>query len=182
MNNTISDSQLLAQVKSSDKGAFQVLFERYQPILFRFVVFHTGQSDLSHDIVQQTFLSVWEHRRSIKPHLSFLAYIFRISRNLMYDAVKHRKIRERIDGALSPSAKSEIDDPAEALHATLLHEKIHAIINEDLPPRCREIFLLSRFEGKSNQEIAGSLHLSIRTVEHQISYALKVLRKKINEE
>jgi RNA polymerase sigma-70 factor (ECF subfamily) len=176
MEQKVTDAQLLEQVKGSDVEAFRRLFERYQPILFRQVFFQTNKTDQAHDIVQQTFISVWEHRRSIRSHLSFLAYILRISRNLVYDAVKHQKIRDRIDVTLPPPAKSELDDPAEALHLAVLQEKITSIIN-DLPRKCREIFLLSRFEGKTNQEIADSLQLSVRTVEHQISNALKVLRK-----
>jgi RNA polymerase sigma-70 factor (ECF subfamily) len=176
MEQKVTDAQLLEQVKGSDVEAFRRLFERYQPILFRQVFFQTSETDQAHDIVQQTFISVWEHRRSIRPHLSFLAYILRISRNLIYDAVKHQKIRDRIDVTLPPPAKSELDDPAEALHLAVLQEKITSIIN-NLPRKCREIFLLSRFEGKTNQEIADSLQLSVRTVEHQISNALKVLRK-----
>jgi RNA polymerase sigma-70 factor (ECF subfamily) len=176
MEQKVTDAQLLEQVKGSDVEAFRRLFERYQPILFRQVFFQTCETDQAHDIVQQTFISVWEHRMSIRSHLSFLAYILRISRNLIYDAVKHQKIRDRIDVTLPPPAKSELDDPAEALHLAVLQEKITSIIN-DLPQKCREIFLLSRFEGKTNQEIADSLQLSVRTVEHQISNALKVLRK-----
>jgi RNA polymerase sigma-70 factor (ECF subfamily) len=175
MEQKVTDAQLLEQVKGSDVEAFRLLFERYQPILFRQVFFQTSETDQAHDIVQQTFISVWEHRMSIRSHLSFLAYILRISRNLIYDAVKHQKIRDRIDVTLPPPAKSELDDPAEALHLAVLQEKITSIIN-DLPRKCREIFLLSRFEGKTNQEIADSLQLSVRTVEHQISNALKVLR------
>ena len=176
MEQKLTDAQLLEQVKGSDVEAFRRLFERYQPILFRQVFFQTNETDQAHDIVQQTFISVWEHRRSIRSHLSFLAYILRISRNLIYDAMKHQKIRDRIDVPLPPPAKSELDDPAEALHLALLQEKITSIIN-GLPQKCREIFLLSRFVGKTNQEIADLLQLSVRTVEHQISKALKVLRK-----
>ena len=175
MEQKVTDAQLLEQVKGSDVEAFRRLFDRYQPILFRQVFFQTSETDQAHDIVQQTFISVWEHRKSIRSHLSFLAYILRISRNLIYDAVRHQKIRDRIDVTLPPPAKSELDDPAEALHLAVLQEKITSIIN-DLPRKCREIFLLSRFEGKTNQEIADSLQLSVRTVEHQISNALKVLR------
>ena len=174
----VTDAQLLELVKNSDMEAFRRLFEHYQPILFRQVLFQISETDLAHDIVQQTFISVWEHRSSLQPHLSFLAYIFRISRNLIRDAVKHRKIRDRIDATLPPPAHSELDDPAEALQLTMLQEKITAIIN-DLPQKCREIFLLSRFEGKTNKNIADSLHLSVRTVEHQISKALKALRKQL---
>ena len=174
----VTDAQLLEQVKDSDMEAFRRLFERYQPVLFRHVLYQTRETDLSHDIVQQTFISVWEHRSTLQPHLSFLAYILRISRNLIMDSVKHQKIRDRIDATLPPQDRSELDDPAEALHLAMLQETITRIIN-DLPQKCREIFLLSRFEGKTNQEIADSLHLSVRTVEHQITKALKVLRKHI---
>ncbi len=176
----LTDIQLLEQVKDSDMEAFRILFDRYQPVLFRQVLFQTGQTDVSHDIVQETFIRIWEHRGSLRPRLSFLAYALRISRNLIYDAMKHQKVRERSKKFLPSLALSEQDDPAEALQFTLLKEKITTIINDNLPQRCREIILLSRFEGKTNQEIAESLHLSVRTVEHQISYALKILRKNLD--
>jgi len=175
----LTDIQLLEQVKGSDMEAFRILFDRYQPILFRQVLFQTGHTDLSHDIVQETFIRVWEHRTSLNPHLSFLGYLFRISRNLIRDNVKHYKIRERTVKYIPPSVLSENDDPSEALHLTILQEQIASIMNNDLPKKCREIFLLSRFEGKTHKEIAEMLHLSVRTVEHQILHALNILRKKL---
>jgi len=174
-----TDIQLLEQIKSSDMEAFRMLFDRYQPALFRQVLFQIGQTDLAHDIVQETFMKVWEHRRSLKPHLSFPGYVFRISRNLIRDNIKHQKIRRLTDKYIPSPSLSENDDPNEALQLTLLQEQITSIINNDLPKRCREIFLLSRFEGKTHQEIADLLHLSVRTVEHQIIHALKLMRKKL---
>lgn len=179
MEQKITDLELLKQVKDSDMEAFRMLFNRYQPVLFRQVLFQTRHTDLSHDIVQETFIRVWEHRRSLKPQLSFLSYIFHISRNLIRDNIKYQKIRERTDMYVPHSVLSENDNPGEALQLTLLQEQIMSIINKDLPKRCREIFLLSRFEGKTHQEIADTLHLSVRTVEYQILHALKVMRKKL---
>jgi RNA polymerase sigma-70 factor, ECF subfamily len=176
-----TDAQLLEQVKGTDMEAFHILFDRYQPVLFRQILFQTGQTDLTDDIVQETFIRVWEHRSSLKPHLSFAAYIFRISRNLIRDDIKHQKIRARTEKDIPPSALSEHDDPGEALQLTLLQEKITSIITKELPKRCREIFLLSRFEGKTHKEIAEMLHLSVRTVEHQILYALNILRKRLKK-
>jgi RNA polymerase sigma-70 factor (ECF subfamily) len=179
VENSATDTELLEKVRESDQEAYRALFERYQPIVFRQVLFLTGQTDLAHDVVQETFVRVWVHRESLKPHLSFLAYLFRISGNLVRDSVKHRKTRERLESIVPPPILSEGDDPAEALHLRALQERIIGIINRDLPDRCREIFLLSRFEGKTYQEIAEMLGLSARTVEHHIVHALKVLRKNL---
>ena len=179
MDSKPSDIELLEKVKNSDMDAFRLLFERYQPIIFRQLTYQTGEIDISQDIVQETFIRVWENRRSLKPHLSFLAFTFRISRNILYDFIKHQKVRERSAEFLPPTESSEHDDPLELLQANLLQEQISTIINTHLPPRCREIFLLSRFEGKTHREIASLLKLSVRTVEHQVNHALKVLRRKL---
>ncbi len=159
--------------------SFRMLYNQYQPVLFRYVLFQTRSVDVSHDIVQETFIKVWENRKSLKSHLSFMAYILRISRNLVRDAIRYRKTRERLKNEIPAPVPSENDDPGKVLQLVILEEKLEDIINNDLPKRCREIFLLSRFERKTNQEIAESLCLSMRTVEHQINHALKVMRKKL---
>jgi RNA polymerase sigma-70 factor, ECF subfamily len=176
---TVTDTDLLERVRDSDMEAFRMLFERYQPIVFRHTLYRTGQIDLSHDVVQETFTKVWERRQSLKPRLSFLAYALRISVNLVRDAAKHRKVRERLQSFVPPPVLSEGDDPAEVFQVIALQERISAVINQDLTERCRQIFLLSRFEEKPHKEIAEMLGISVRTVEHQISHALKVLRKKL---
>ena len=156
-----------------------MLFDRYQPIIFRRVLFLTRETDLSHDIVQETFLRVWEHRASLKPKLSFLAYALRISGNLVRDHARHHKTRERLEKHVPLPPLSEGDDPAQALQLTMLEEQLNAIITRDLPEKCRTIFLLNRFEGKTHREIADILGLSVRTVEHQIGHALEVMRKRL---
>ncbi len=180
MEHKITESQLLEKARDSEMEAFRVLFEKYQPVVFRYVVFYTRKADIAHDIVQETFINVWNHRSSLKPHLSFLAYVLRISGNLLRDYVKHLKVRERLVDALPNPSLSEGDDPEEALHLRILEEKIDAIIKTALPQRCREVFLLSRLEGKTNREIAEIFRVSVRTIEHQISYALKILRKRLD--
>jgi RNA polymerase sigma-70 factor (family 1) len=175
-----SDIQLLEKVKNSETEAFRILFERYQPVVFRYVLFQIRSRDLSQDIVQETFIRVWENRKSLKPHLSFLAYVLRISGNLVRDDFKYRRTRERLKIEIPAPVLSENDDPGKALQLVMLEEKLNDIINHNLPDRCREIFLLSRFEGKTHQEIADIFGLSVRTVEHQINHALKVIRKKLS--
>jgi RNA polymerase sigma-70 factor (ECF subfamily) len=175
----LEDFYLLDKVRDSDEEAFRVLFCRYQPVLFRHVLFQTRQTDLAHDIVQETFVRIWERRSFLKPRLSFLAYILRISSNLVRDATRQRRTRDRLRENILPPALSEGDDPVEALQHAALQKELMGVINDELPDRCRTVFLLSRFEEKTNREIAALLGLSVRTVEHQINHALKVIRRKL---
>lgn len=172
----------MERVRGSDVEAFRTLFDRYQPIVFRHILFSTRQIDLSHDIVQETFVRVWERRRSLKPQLSFLAFVFRVSRNLVRDWVKHKKVRERLVSEVPHPTPSERDDPERAFQLIALEEKIRSVINKELAERCRQVFMMSRFEGRSNREIAKILQLSVRTVEHQVRHALAVLRENLRDE
>ena len=76
---------------------------------------------------------------------------------------------------------SQLDNPAVRLDAELLESEIQNVVNEYLPDKCREIFILSRVNGLANQEIADTLVLSRRTVENQLYRALKILRVKLKD-
>jgi RNA polymerase sigma-70 factor (ECF subfamily) len=148
-------------------------------MLFRHVLFQIRSADAAHDIVQETFIRVWEHRKGLDPRGSFPAYIMRISINLVRDESRRRKRRERLDADIARPAGSSEGDPLRALEATVLEEELTGVIS-GLPEKCRTVFLLSRIEGKSNREIALMLGTSVRTVEHQISHALDVIRKRLS--
>src|SRR5258706_11317452 len=109
-----TDEQLLRGVMSSDKQAFKSLFEKYQPILFKHTFFRVRDADLAHDIVQETFLRVWERRTSLKPRLSFLSYLFRISANLLIDHVRHLNVRLKHNEILESPSLSGAEDPENA--------------------------------------------------------------------
>lgn len=173
------DESLLRQVKDSSIEAFETLFRIYHPILFRQVWFKARNGDLAEDIVQETFVRVWQKRESLKPGKSFLALLVSISANLLKDHFKHEQVKTRNKDAIPPPARMEGDDPEEAVHLSLLQSEIHDAANRFLPDRCRTIFVLSRIEDKSNEEIAELLKVSRKTVENQLNHALNVLRKKL---
>jgi RNA polymerase sigma-70 factor (ECF subfamily) len=175
LNEITEDSRLLERVRHSDKEAFRSLFDKYQPILFRNVLHSVRDTDTAHDIVQETFVRVWDHRASLKPHLPLLAYLFRISRNLVRDLAKHLAVREKYEAEVP--LPGQVENPEESAHARILEEKLDEVVRRHLPAKCREIFLLSRIEGMSNAEISRLLGISVKTVENQITRGLKILRK-----
>jgi RNA polymerase sigma-19 factor, ECF subfamily len=172
-----SEQDLLARVKASDMGAFEVLFRTYQPILFRHIWYKSQDADLAQEIVQETFIRVWQHRTNLKPARSFLAYVVTIGMNALRDHWKHEDVRMKHREDVPRPSPSEHDHPEESLRLKLLEEKITEIVNEHLPDRCRTIFILSRIDGKANADIANLLHISEKTVKNQLYHALKVLRR-----
>ena len=171
------EKKLLGKVKKSDTLAFKKLFHNYYDSLFRFVIYKTKDRDLAEDIAQETFLRVWKNRKKITPDKSFFSLIARISTNLCYDHFRHTEVRNRHKNQIPDFAKSHYDNPQAMTDLEILQEKIQELVNKELPEKCRNIFLLSRIEGKTNAEIADVLSLSIRTVENQIYRALKILKK-----
>jgi RNA polymerase sigma-70 factor (family 1) len=175
----VDDRDLIRKVRESDTEAFRELFSRYQPVVFRHSLFRAHDVDLAHDIVQETFVRIWETRGRLRPDLSFLALALRIAGNLLLDAVRHRQMRERLRDQIPHPAPSEGDDPEEIARLSALQDQLRRILNDELGERCRTIFLLSRFERLSNGEIARILGIRVKTVENQISHALRVLRRRL---
>ncbi len=171
------ESQLVERVRESDREAFRVLFERYQPILFRSVVYVVRDPDTAHDVVQETFVRLWSRRSSLDPHLPVLGLLFRISRNLVIDHVKHEDVKRKLGADVSIFTRPSDENPAESVHLKMLEERIADVIRTKLPPKCREVFLLSRVEEMKNDEISRYLGLSIKTVENQITKGLRILRR-----
>jgi len=145
--------------------------ELYQPLCL-FALRFTNQTDDAEDVVQQTFADIWDKRMEMNRILNLKAYLFQSVRNR----------------SLSVSGKSDLTQPVEQLpdaEDNSLEESIHCAERDarlwnaidKLPPERKKIFLLSKRDGLKYQEIAEELHLSIKTVENQISKALKTLRE-----
>jgi len=175
------DSLLIQKIKQSDSDAFKKIYNKYHQILFKYIYYSSKDYALSQDIVQETFLKVWLNRKSLKPELSFLAYLFKICNNLIKDYYKKQQVREKHKGNIPSIKESEGDNPETALNISLLEEKINSVVTTHLPKKCRQIFILSRIDGKSNQEIADLLNITKKTVENQLNLALKTIRKKLKK-
>lgn len=164
----------------SDKVEFELLFKEHYPGMVLFANRFIQDRDAAKDIAQQVFINIYEKKDSLNISGSIKGYLFQATKNRALNYIKQKKVQEKHKTnfkALNPDIAEEND----ALELAQLSEAINELI-ENLPPKCQLIFKMNRFEGKKNKVIAEELSISIRTVETQISKALKLLRENIPKE
>ncbi|OFX57796.1 MAG: hypothetical protein A2066_14430 [Bacteroidetes bacterium GWB2_41_8] len=132
------------------------------------------------EIVQNFFVRFWQRHQQIVPSDSLKNYLFLSVKNGSLNYLKHKKIEEKYIRSMSELANNHLIYEPDVYVETELQEKIKNAIDL-LPEKCREIFIMSRIRGLKNEEIASELNLSKRTVETQISKALKVMRVELKD-
>ena len=159
---------------SSERDAFEAVFRAHYDGLVRFanrlVRSHAEAEELVHDVL----LKVWMRRAHLAPTEELKTYLFRSTYNHALNHLRRRKVErlwKRSLGPDEPIAPPTSSDDDISRMETAVRRAV-----DDLPPRCREIFLLSREDGLSYNAIASTLGISIKTVETQMGRALKALR------
>jgi RNA polymerase sigma-70 factor (ECF subfamily) len=133
--------------------------------------------EAAEDVVQEVMLNLWRHRETLSVEDSLRAYLYRAVRNRALNSARNDRVRREAIPHLVPESP-ESPSSESALLEGELETAARAAIAE-LPPRCREIFELSRVKGLRYTEIAETLGISIKTVETQMGRALKSLRERL---
>jgi len=154
---------------------YQRCFYEYFEKLYAYAFTIVKDNAEAKDIVQAAYIKLWEKRTEVNLLVSARSYLYTAVYHLALNTVRNRKIREGHHLHLVPKIQLEKISSAEEKEIRL---RIEQVISE-LPPRCREVFLKSRFEGKRYAEIASDLAISVKTVEVQMGKALKFLREKL---
>ncbi|HLU94438.1 MAG TPA: sigma-70 family RNA polymerase sigma factor, partial [Membranihabitans sp.] len=136
--------------------------------------------EYAEDVVADVFREFWQKKQFNKVTTSFRTYLFRAVRNRAMNMIR-RELRQTNPLSEDWDAVSETLRPDEQMIYDQFYQKIQSCIDQ-LPPMCRKVFLMSRYEGKSLREIADFHEISIRTVEAHISKALGVLRTTLKNE
>ncbi len=178
--NGFKEHELINRLKEGDQTAFEILFRFYYPGLVVFAAQIILDKDEAAEITQDFFVRLWEKRTSIKETSTLKSYIFTSIKNRSLNYLKRTKIHVHSIEQLKDLAETNPLYEPDIYIESQLQEKIKEVIGK-LPARCGEIFVLSRFQGLSNDEIATKLNISKRTVETQISNALKVLRVELKD-
>ena len=171
----MEDSRLIELLREGDPLSFEILFQKYYVRFYNFVFNLTKNSQAAEDIIQNVFMKIWINRASLRPDQSIHNYIYVLSKREMLNHIRDRKAYvqvERLVMAEQPS--EEVTDQSMALKE--LDGRIRRFI-ADMPEQRRKVFLLSRYRGLTNKEIAEMMGLSVRTVDRHINLALTSLKK-----
>ena len=172
------ENHVIEGIRSGKESAFQLLFELYYPKLVVFAKKYLGDLESARDVVQDFFLNLYESRRSLSIETSLKSYLYSSVKNRCLNQLRYQEVREKHMNMIWRSENAPDPDLDEKLDATELEARIFEIVSR-LPEQCRRIYIMSRVEEKRNKEIADELNLSVRTVETQISKALKTLRNNL---
>ena len=166
---------LLAQ---RDEAAFEQMFKTHFNRLHAYAFTILRDEIQAEEMVQQVFFKLWERNENLSLTGSISSYLYRAVHNESLNYIKHQKVRSNHQLNVAYSMKNEVEHPAKKIMASELEKKIHSALNE-LPEQCRTIFQMSRFDELKYREIADKLGISVKTVESQMSKALRLLRVKL---
>ncbi len=177
-----SDDVLVVRMRGGDVMALETLMRRYYAPLIVFVEHYVHSADTAEDVVHELFLRIWERRERLKVTVTCRAYLYAAARN---SALKHirgagRRARAEANAwqlenaSIGNESTTELFDVEAEAHAATVRTALQKAVN-DLPERCREVFILSRNHHLSYGEIAALLGISASTVRTQMARALAAL-------
>ncbi|WP_167615602.1 RNA polymerase sigma factor [Maribellus sediminis] len=176
MSTTKPNKELIDQLRNDDQVAFYLIYDRYFKRLYSFVFRYIKIEADADEIVQEVFVKIWESRHKIQNYSSFESLLFTIAYNttitLLRKRAREKKYMEQVSAMQQVNNAPDVIDE---IHYRELNEKVKGLINE-LSPRQREIFLLSREEGLGHEQIAQKLGISVNTVKKHVSNALEFLK------
>jgi len=156
---------------------FEVTFREYYNPLVNFVNRYLNNFENSKEVVQATFVKIWEHKDKIEVHSSIKSYLFQVSKNSMIDFI--RKNKNHLNNTELDTNKLDFfDDDGKSLDPYIVRQAIEHCL-KDKKEKAREIFMMNKYEGLTYEEIADYLNISKRSVEDNISKILAHLKEEL---
>lgn len=181
MDNPLFDTALFDCVKRNDRLALNTLFTRYYIKLCAFANGYLRSKDDAEEIVSDVFVNLWKGRHSIKIKISLRAYLYTSVKHAAFAKMKRRQTNiASIDDTLMEPQFIDDYGPLEMLAFNEMENHLQGAIN-NLPPRCRQIFIMKWAEGLTYKEISEILGVAEKTVENQVIKAFELVRKSIRK-
>ncbi len=172
---TYEDWELMARLKENDTGCFLELYNRYHMGVYNGAIYFLKHPQVAEDVVQETFLKIWEIRHRLQPHLSFAAYLYRISRNISFKMLKKIANDHILRSQVSILYEIETNNPEKSFQWQEYQRLLESAINK-LPDQRRKVFQLCRQSNKTYEEVASELGISRNTVKEHMVKAMQDIR------
>jgi len=185
----IPDEVLISRIKSGDQFAFEILFKFMHKKLSAYARFFIRDHETVNDLIQDTFIKIWEVRESLQEDKSIKAYLFRSVHNNCINYLNKRQLnihqseeyaRNIKESVLSAEQGNDYEQLLDRMAQDEFDLRLSNVI-DNLPPQGKEIFVLSRYHELTYKEIAVKLGISINTVKTQISRAFQKIREVLND-
>ena len=173
----LGDKALITALKNGSEEAFTSLYHKYCNKVYKFCRLYFTNTSSAEEVVQEVFIKLWDIRSYVNENENLEGLLFIITRNMVFDNTR-KNFNESFYQISILAAYDKAYDIEEELQAKDLKVYIDRLVDE-LTPRQKEIFCMSRYEHLSYKEIAERLDISPKTVERHINDALKYLKKNI---
>lgn len=177
----MDEERLLIRLKNGDDLAFRLIYDRYKDSLGHSLLRLMKSEVLAEEVLQDIFLKIWEHRKSIDVTRSFKSYLFRIAENRVYDVFR-RTTKEAAILKEIIVANTELYTHVEEV---LIQKENTAFLERllsQLPNQRKRVFTACKLEEKSYQEVADELGISINTVNDHVQKAMQYLRTHVHQD
>ena len=173
-----NQSILISSLKKGDENAFVYLVKTFDKLIFNYALSLTNDRASAQDIVQDVFMSVWKDRKKLNEDYSLKSFIYKIAHNKFINQYHKNRSISALERAYT-EALNEIT--VESYNKEILEKKLRILSESinDLPKKCKQIFLLSKKEGLTNMEVADHLNISTKTVEGHLTKAFKILKTSV---
>lgn len=161
-----------------EEKVYQGLFHEYSRQIRNFLIYRGSSEKQAEDIVQESFIKLWENCRKVMPSKA-KSYLYTLASNAFKNEIAHMKVKMKYSEA-NKSSSVELQTPEFQMEESEFKERLERAIAE-LVPTQREVFLMNRIDKKKYAEIAEELGISVKAVEKRMGKALKALREKIKE-
>ncbi|KAA5540579.1 RNA polymerase sigma factor [Adhaeribacter rhizoryzae] len=176
--NADNSPAIIQALKHGDRLAFEKIYQRFGPKLYAFTLKLGCNKEDAEEVVQEVFLKIWERKHLLDPQQNFDGYLFRMVRHLVYNKARHR-VHEFAYHSYLASAQNKTESYIEE---SLDYQELDQLLQETytaLPPVRQQVFVMSRLEGLSNNEIAEKLQTSNSNIENHLNKALRAIRLKL---
>lgn len=173
------EKHLLIELKKGSFRAFEKLYDRYSGKLYNFIMrLSSGNQYMAEEVVQSTFIRIWEVREKVETDTSFISFLCTIAKNLLMNMYQRQTVEYIYNEYLMKSGVDRDSQTEENIDLHFLNDYIDSLA-EKLPSQRRKIFILSKRHNYTNKEIAGIMNISESTVATQLSLAVKYIREQL---